>query len=325
MNSQFPYRMRRLRKSDVLRRLVRENRLHTDDLIAPLFIIEGVNTKNEIPSMPGVFQYSIDRAGEAIDALLMLGVDKIILFGIPPGKDELGTNTYSHDGIIQKALQSLKKEYPELLLITDVCFCEYTTHGHCGVIVEGEVHNDNTLELLAKQAVSHAESGADMVAPSGMMDNMVGRIRTALDETGFEDFPIMSYAVKYASAFYGPFRDAVDSTPQFGDRKSYQMDPANIREALSEAELDVTEGADILMVKPALAYLDVVREAKTAFNLPIACYNVSGEYSMLKAAANKGWINHDDVLMESLLAMKRAGADIIITYSAREAAQLMNQ
>ena len=317
--------MRRLRKSDVLRRLVRENRLHTDDLIAPLFIIEGVNTKNEIPSMPGVFQYSIDRAGEAIDALLKVGVDKIILFGIPTGKDELGTNTYSHDGIIQKALQSLKKEYPELLLITDVCFCEYTTHGHCGVIVEGEVHNDNTLELLAKQAVSHAESGADMVAPSGMVDNMVGRIRTALDETGFEDIPIMSYAVKYASAFYGPFRDAVDSIPNFGDRKSYQMDPANIREALSETELDVTEGADILMVKPALAYLDVVREAKIAFNLPIACYNVSGEYSMLKAAANKGWINHDDVLMESLLAMKRAGADIIITYSAREAAQLMSQ
>ncbi|MDP6571123.1 MAG: porphobilinogen synthase [Candidatus Marinimicrobia bacterium] len=317
--------MRRLRKSDVLRRLVRETRLHTDDLIAPLFVIEGKNSKNEIPSMPGVFQYSIDRVGEAIDALLVQGVDKIILFGIPAEKDELATNTYSHDGIIQKALQTLKKEYPQLLLITDVCFCEYTTHGHCGVIVDNEVHNDNTLELLAKQAVSHAESGADMVAPSGMMDNMVGRIRTALDESGYEDMPIMSYAVKYASAFYGPFRDAVDSTPQFGNRKGYQMDPANLREALSEAELDVTEGADILMVKPALAYLDVVKEAKATFNLPIACYNVSGEYSMLKAAAKMGWINHDDVLMESLLAMKRAGADMIITYSAGEAAALLKQ
>ncbi|MDP6853519.1 MAG: porphobilinogen synthase [Candidatus Marinimicrobia bacterium] len=317
--------MRRLRKSDVLRRLVRETRLHTDDLIAPLFVIEGKNSKNEIPSMPGVFQYSIDRVGEAIDALLVQGVDKIILFGIPAEKDELATNTYSHDGIIQKALQTLKKEYPQLLLITDVCFCEYTTHGHCGVIVDNEVHNDNTLELLAKQAVSHAESGADMVAPSGMMDNMVGRIRTALDESGYEDMPIMSYAVKYASAFYGPFRDAVDSTPQFGNRKGYQMDPANLREALSEAELDVTEGADILMVKPALAYLDVVKEAKATFNLPIACYNVSGEYSMLKAAAKMGWINHDDVLMESLLAMKRAGADMIITYSAVEAAALLKQ
>lgn len=325
MNRQIPYRMRRLRKSDVLRRLVRETRLHTDDLIAPLFVIEGKNSKNEIPSMPGVFQYSIDRVGEAIDALLVQGVDKIILFGIPAEKDELATNTYSHDGIIQKALQTLKKEYPQLLLITDVCFCEYTTHGHCGVIVDNEVHNDNTLELLAKQAVSHAESGADMVAPSGMMDNMVGRIRTALDESGYEDMPIMSYAVKYASAFYGPFRDAVDSTPQFGNRKGYQMDPANLREALSEAELDVTEGADILMVKPALAYLDVVKEAKATFNLPIACYNVSGEYSMLKAAAKMGWINHDDVLMESLLAMKRAGADMIITYSAVEAAALLKQ
>jgi porphobilinogen synthase len=325
MNRQIPYRMRRLRKSDVLRRLVRETRLHTDDLIAPLFVIEGKNSKNEIPSMPGVFQYSIDRVGEAIDALLVQGVDKIILFGIPAEKDELATNTYSHDGIIQKALQTLKKEYPQLLLITDVCFCEYTTHGHCGVIVDNEVHNDNTLELLAKQAVSHAESGADMVAPSGMMDNMVGRIRTALDESGYEDMPIMSYAVKYASAFYGPFRDAVDSTPQFGNRKGYQMDPANLREALSEAELDVTEGADILMVKPALAYLDVVKEAKATFNLPIACYNVSGEYSMLKAAAKMGWINHDDVLMESLLAMKRAGADMIITYSAGEAAALLKQ
>ncbi len=325
MNRQIPYRMRRLRKSDVFRRLVRETRLHTDDLIAPLFVIEGKNSKNEIPSMPGVFQYSIDRAGEAIDALLVQGVDKIILFGIPAEKDELATNTYSHDGIIQKALQTLKKEYPQLLLITDVCFCEYTTHGHCGVIVDNEVHNDNTLELLAKQAVSHAESGADMVAPSGMMDNMVGRIRTALDESGYEDMPIMSYAVKYASAFYGPFRDAVDSTPQFGNRKGYQMDPANLREALSEAELDVTEGADILMVKPALAYLDVVKEAKATFNLPIACYNVSGEYSMLKAASKMGWINHDDVLMESLLAMKRAGADMIITYSAVEAAALLKQ
>ncbi len=317
--------MRRLRKSETLRKLVRESRLHTDDLIAPLFIVEGKNKKNDIPSMPGIFQYSIDNAGEAIDALLEQNVDKLILFGIPAKKDELGTNTYSHDGIIQEALSSLKEKYPQIMLITDVCFCEYTTHGHCGVVVDNEVHNDNTLELLAKQAVSHAEAGADMLAPSGMMDKMVSRIRTALDETGFENLPIMSYAVKYASAFYGPFRDAVASTPQFGDRKSYQMDPANYREALREAELDMSEGADILMVKPALAYLDVVKEIKTTFNLPLAVYNVSGEYSMLKAAAANGWINHDEVLMESLLAMKRAGADIIITYSAKDAATLLNQ
>ena len=316
-------RPRRLRRTDVLRRLVRETRLHTDDFIAPIFIIAGQNKKHSISSMPGVYQWSIDRVQEEIDELLAVGIDKIILFGIPSAKDSTGSDSYSPNGIIQQSLQKLKQEYSDLFIITDVCFCEYTDHGHCGVIHDNDVNNDSTLSLLGKQALSHVEAGADMVAPSGMMDGMVGEIRLVLDTGGFEHIPIMSYAVKYASAFYGPFRDAVESTPQFGDRKSYQMDPANIREALKEVELDILEGADIIMVKPALAYLDVISHVKDISNVPVACYNVSGEYSMLKAAAEKGWIDHDSAMMEMLLSMKRSGADIIISYFAKEAATLM--
>lgn len=316
-------RPRRLRRTDVLRRLVRETHLHTDDFIAPVFISAGENKKNSIPSMPGVYQWSIDRVNEEIDELLTAGIDKIILFGIPAEKDSTGSDSYSSNGLIQQSLKKLKQEYPDLFIITDVCFCEYTDHGHCGVIENKDVHNDSTLSLLGQQALSHVEAGADMVAPSSMMDGMVGEIRFALDSGGFDHIPIMSYAVKYGSAFYGPFRDAAESAPQFGDRKSYQMDPANIREALKEVELDILEGADIIMVKPALAYLDVISHVKDISNLPVACYNVSGEYSMLKAAAEKGWIDHDSAMMEMLLSMKRAGADIIITYFAKEAATLM--
>ena len=316
-------RPRRLRRTDALRRLVRETCLHKDDFIAPVFISAGENKKHSISSMPGVYQWSIDRVQEEIDELLAVGIDKIILFGIPSAKDSTGSDSYSPNGIIQQSLQKLKQEYSDLFIITDVCFCEYTEHGHCGVIHDNDVNNDSTLSLLGKQALSHVEAGADMVAPSGMMDGMVGEIRLALDTGGFEHIPIMSYAVKYASAFYGPFRDAVESTPQFGDRKSYQMDPANIREALKEVELDILEGADIIMVKPALAYLDVISHVKDISNVPVACYNVSGEYSMLKAAAEKGWIDHDSAMMEMLLSMKRSGADIIISYFAKEAATLM--
>ena len=319
------YRPRRLRKSENFRRLIRETRLHLDDLIAPVFVIEGNNIKNAIPSMPGIYQWSVDRLSEEINQLLDTGITRIILFGIPGEKDELGSDSYSSTGIIQKAVGKLKTEYHDLLIITDVCFCEYTDHGHCGVIHEDDVHNDSTLSLLGKQAVSHVKAGSDMVAPSGMMDGMVGGIRKALDEAGFEKTPIMSYAVKYASAFYGPFRDAVDSNPKFGNRKSYQMDPGNIREAIKEVELDIIEGADIIMVKPALSYLDVVSEINQLSNIPLACYNVSGEYSMVKAAAEKGWLDYNGTMMEMLLSMKRAGADIIVTYFAREAAQLIRQ
>ena len=319
------YRPRRLRKSENLRHMVRETRLHRDDLISPVFITEGNNIKKEIPSMPGIYQWSIDMVNEEIDLLRDAGISRIILFGIPEKKDKYGSNSYIELGIIQKTIKLLKVEYPDLLIITDVCFCEYTNHGHCGVIHEGDVHNDSTLDLLGQQAVSHVKAGADMVAPSGMMDGMVEEIRTALDKVGFEDTPIMSCAVKYASAFYGPFREAVNSTPQFGNRKSYQMDHANIREAVKEAELDIIEGADIIMVKPALTYLDVVNAIKQMSNIPVACYNVSGEYSMVKAAAAKGWIDNNEVLMEMLLSMKRAGADIIVTYFAREAAEIMKE
>ena len=319
------YRPRRLRKSENLRQLVRENFLHLDDLIAPVFIIEGVNKKNAVPSMPGIYQWSIDRVSEEIDDLLNAGITRIILFGIPGKKDEFGSDSYLELGIIQKAVRKLKVAYPELLIITDICFCEYTDHGHCGVIDEGNVHNDSTLDLLGKQAVSHAQAGSHMVAPSAMMDGMVKEIRNALDGASFGDIPIMSYAVKYASAFYGPFRDAVDSTPQFGDRKNYQMDTANIREAIKEVELDIMEGADIVIVKPALSFLDVISEIKEISNIPVACYNVSGEYSMVKAAAEKGWLEHDEAMMEMLLSMKRAGADIIITYFSLEAAKLIKQ
>jgi len=322
-NRELINRPRRLRRSKNLRSLVRETILTKDDFIAPVFVIAGNNIKNEVASMPGVFQFSLDRLNEEIDELLSAGITRIILFGIPAEKDAVGSDSYSKDGIIQQALRYLKKKYPELYLITDVCMCEYTDHGHCGILKGDEVDNDTTLGYLQKQVISHAEAGVDMVAPSGMMDGMVEAIREALDGQGFSQIPIMSYAVKYSSAYYGPFREAADSSPQFGDRKDYQMDPANVREGMKEAMIDLEEGADILMVKPALSYLDVIARVKDNVDCPVACYNVSGEYSMIKAAAEKGWIDGDQVMMESLLSMKRAGADIIITYFAKDAARLL--
>jgi porphobilinogen synthase len=318
-------RTRRLRKTENIRRLVRENRLHVDDLIYPLFIEEGQGIETEIESMPGVKRFSLDRISKELDELTALDIPAVLLFGIPTAKDEIGSDTWNEQGIIQKAIRFIKKHYPKLYVITDVCFCEYTSHGHCGIIHNNDVDNDATLINIAKQVISHANAGADMVAPSGMMDGMIAAIREALDETGFYDLPIMSYAVKYASAYYGPFRDAADSTPTFGDRRTYQMDSSNRDEALREATFDDQEGADILMVKPALAYLDIIRDLKNNFDRPLACYNVSGEYAMIKAAGEKGWIDEDRVMMESLLSMKRAGADIIITYFAKDAARLLQK
>jgi porphobilinogen synthase len=316
-------RTRRLRKTDNIRRLVRETRLHTDNFIYPLFIEEGEHIKKEIASMPGVFRYSLDVIATELQEIVELQIPAVILFGIPEKKDGTGSESWNDKGVIQQAIRFIKRKHPELYVITDVCFCEYTDHGHCGIIHDNDVLNDPTLENIAKQVVSHARAGADMVAPSGMMDGMVKTIREALDKSGFVNLPIMSYAVKYASSFYGPFRDAADSAPAFGDRKTYQMDPANRMEGMREARFDEAEGADILMVKPALAYLDIIRELKNSTNKPVACYNVSGEYAMIKAAAAKGWIDGERVMMESLLAMKRAGADIIITYFAKEAARLI--
>lgn len=316
-------RTRRLRKTENIRRLVRENRLTVDDLIYPLFIEEGTNTETEIVSMPGIKRWSLDRISKELDEVVALDIPAVLLFGIPSKKDEIGSETWNDNGIMQNAIRFIKKNYPSLYVITDVCFCEYTSHGHCGVIHDNDVDNDATLPNIAKQVISHAKAGADMVAPSGMMDGMIATIREALDNTGFYDLPIMSYAVKYASAYYGPFRDAADSAPTFGDRRTYQMDSANRDEALREATYDNQEGADILMVKPALAYLDIIRDVKNNFDRPVACYNVSGEYAMIKAAAEKGWIDGDRVMMESLLSMKRAGADIIITYFAKDVAKLL--
>jgi len=320
----FPeYRGRRLRRNANLRRMVRETFLRTDDLIYPMFSAFGTNIKKEIPSMPGIYQQSIEHIVAEAKEVHALGIPAVILFGIPEAKDALGQDAYSETGIIQETIRAIKGAVPELTVITDVCMCEYTDHGHCGVIKEGDVDNDATLQLLAAEALSHARAGADIVAPSDMMDGRVAAIREILDANGFEHIPVMSYAVKYASAYYGPFRDAADSTPQFGDRRSYQMDPANRIEAFREAALDVQECADFLMVKPALAYLDILRDIKERFDLPLVAYNVSGEYSMIKAAAAKGWIDHDRVMMETLLGMKRAGADLIITYHAKEAAKLI--
>ncbi len=316
-------RTRRLRKTENIRRLVRENRLTIDDLIYPLFIEEGTNIETEIVSMPGIKRFSLDRISKELDEVVALDIPAVLLFGIPSKKDEIGSETWNDNGIMQNAIRFIKKNYPNLYVITDVCFCEYTSHGHCGVIHNNDVDNDATLPNIAKQVISHAKAGADMVAPSGMMDGMIATIREALDNTGFYDLPIMSYAVKYASAYYGPFRDAADSAPTFGDRRTYQMDSANRDEALREATFDDMEGADILMVKPALAYLDIIRDVKNNFDRPVACYNVSGEYAMIKAAAEKGWIDGDRVMMESLLSMKRAGADIIITYFAKDVAKLL--
>ncbi len=324
-NVDLVHRPRRLRQNESIRRLVRETTLSQDDFIAPVFVIAGSNIKHDIPSMPGVYQYSIDRVQEEIDRLLAVGVSRIILFGIPKEKDSVGSDSFSDNGIIQQALRSIKKANPDIYAITDICMCEYTDHGHCGIIVDNDVDNDKTLSYLQKQAVSHAKAGVDMVAPSGMMDGMVEAIRYSLDEAGYKTIPIMSYAVKYGSAFFGPFREAAESTPQFGDRKTYQMDPGNVREGIKEAMMDAEEGADIIMVKPALAYLDVIRAVKENTLLPVACYNVSGEYSMIKAAAEKGWIDGEKVMMESLLSMKRAGADIILTYFAQEAAALLQK
>lgn len=318
-------RTRRLRRNENIRRLVRENKLQVNDLVYPMFIEEGQGIETDIPSMPGMKRFSLDTVSKELDEITQLDIPAVLLFGIPKSKDEIGSETWNDKGVIQEAIRYIKKNYPQLYVITDVCFCEYTSHGHCGIIHDHDVDNDATLVNIAKQVISHAKAGADMVAPSGMMDGMISCIREALDATGFPNLPIMSYAVKYASAFYGPFRDAADSTPSFGDRRTYQMDPSNRDEALREANFDDQEGADILMVKPALSYLDIIRDIKNNFDRPVACYNVSGEYAMIKAAAEKGWIDEEKVMMESLLSMKRAGADIIITYFAKQVAQLLQK
>jgi porphobilinogen synthase len=320
----FPsYRPRRLRRNANIRRMVRETHLHVEDFIYPMFSAFGENIKKEIPSMPGIYQQSIENIVAEAKEVHELGIPAVILFGIPEEKDPVGSDAYSETGIIQNTIRAIKKAVPELTVITDVCMCEYTDHGHCGIIKDKDVDNDSTLELLAKEALSHAQAGADIVAPSDMMDGRIAALRDILDDNGFEHIPVMSYAVKYASAYYGPFRDAAESTPAFGDRRTYQMDPANRVEALREANQDVAEAADFLMVKPALAYLDILRELKDNFDLPLVAYNVSGEYSMVKAAAEKDWIDGDRVMLETLLGMKRAGADLIITYHAKEAAKLL--
>ncbi|MBI5286048.1 MAG: porphobilinogen synthase [Deltaproteobacteria bacterium] len=314
----FPkYRLRRLRKSDVLRRMVRETSLSIDDLILPLFVIFGKGVKSPIGSMPGHYQLSVDHLIKEVEEVKGLGIPAVILFGIPEHKDEIGSGAYNPNGIIPQAIKAIKDKTPEVVVITDVCLCEYTSHGHCGVIKNKGVDNDATIELLAKEALSHAQAGADMVAPSDMMDGRVKAIRAALDENNFSHIPIMSYAAKYASAFYGPFREAVESTPQFGDRKGYQMDPANSDEALREVRLDIDEGADIVMVKPGLPYLDIIRRVKDEFGYPVAAYNVRGEFSMVKAASQLGWMDGEKVMMECLLSIKRAGADLILTYFAK--------
>ncbi|WP_121605440.1 porphobilinogen synthase [Virgibacillus sp. Bac332] len=318
-------RHRRLRSSDSMRALVRETHLHTNELIYPLFVIEGENIKNEVPSMPGVYQVSLDLLLGEVKEIDQLGIKALMLFGVPKDKDEQGTGAFTDQGIVQEATRLIKKALPSMLVLADTCLCEYTSHGHCGVIHNHDVDNDASLELLAKTAVSQAEAGADIIAPSNMMDGFVTFIRSALDEAGYKNIPIMSYAVKYSSAFYGPFRDAADSTPQFGDRKTYQMDPANRLEAMREAQSDVEEGADFLIVKPALSYLDIVRDVKNNFDVPVVAYNVSGEYSMVKAAAMNGWINEEELVMEKLLSMKRAGADLIITYFAKDVAKWLNK
>jgi porphobilinogen synthase len=303
--------------------MVRETRLDRRDFIYPLFVRHGEGVKSEIESMPGNYHFSVDRLVEEAGEALEDGIGSLILFGLPAKKDEVGSEAWDDEGAVQNAVRALKERYPDLVVITDVCLCEYTSHGHCGVVAEGRVRNDATLELLARAAVSHARAGADVVAPSDMMDGRVGAIREALEEAGFSEVAILSYAAKYASAFYGPFREAADSAPQFGDRRSYQMDPANSDEAMFEIGLDLEEGADIVMVKPALAYLDVIRRAKETYGVPLAAYNVSGEYSMLIAASEKGWIDREKTILEVLTSIKRAGADLILTYHAREAARLL--
>lgn len=318
-------RPRRLRTSDTLRRMVRETRVSPDSLIYPLFLVEGENIKEPIPSLEGQWRYSPDRVCEGIEECLNAGVSRVLLFGIPAHKDACGSSAWDPNGVVQQGIRAIKEKFPQCYVITDVCMCEYTDHGHCGILHDHEVDNDKTLEVLAKTALSHVQAGADMVAPSDMMDGRIGAIREALDDNGFTNVPIMSYSAKYASAFYGPFRDAAGSAPAFGDRRGYQMDPHNRREALKECALDVEEGADILMVKPALSYLDVIRECSDAFDLPMAAYSVSGEYAMIKAAGKAGLIDEHRVMCESALSIFRAGADILITYFAKELAQAMKQ
>jgi len=322
----LPYRRpRRLRRNEAIRKMVCETTLSVNDFVYPLFVTEGKEIRNPIASMPGNYQLSIDQLIIEVTEVYKLGIPAIILFGIPAHKDEMGSDALSDKGIIQRSVRAIKDAVPEIYIITDVCFCEYTDHGHCGPIRDGEVDNDATLDLLAKQVLTHANAGADMVAPSGMMDGMVASIRNALDENNFKHLPIMSYAVKYASAFYGPFRDAAESAPQFGDRRGYQMDPPNVREALIEVDLDVEEGADIIMVKPALPYLDIIHQVYDRINLPVAAYNVSGEFSMVKAAAQLGWIDERRVAMEMLTSIKRAGASLILTYFAKDAARWLGE
>ncbi|EAC7349494.1 porphobilinogen synthase [Listeria monocytogenes] len=324
MKNQFD-RHRRLRKTKTMRDLVRETVLHTDDLIYPIFVKDGKETKTEVVSMPGVFQYPLHELEEEMRVVESLGIKAVILFGIPAEKDAVGTQAYHDHGIIQEATRLIKKSFPEILVVADTCLCEFTDHGHCGVIENGEILNDESLELLKQTAVSQAAAGADIIAPSNMMDGFVQVIREGLDEAGFYDIPIMSYAVKYASAFYGPFRDAAGSAPQFGDRKSYQMDPANREEALREAKSDEQEGADFLIVKPSLSYLDIMRDVKNNTNLPVVAYNVSGEYAMVKAAAQNGWIDEEKIVIEMLTSMKRAGATLIITYFAKDVSKYLNK
>ncbi|MGG3450831.1 MULTISPECIES: porphobilinogen synthase [Bacillaceae] len=324
MTNEFA-RHRRLRQSANMRALVRETVLSVNDFIYPLFIAEGEGVRNEVSSMPGVFQLSIDNLKEEFDEIVSLGIKAVILFGLPVEKDDVGTGAYHNHGIVQEATRYIKEQYPDLLVIADTCLCEYTDHGHCGVVEDGNVLNDPSLELLAKTAVSQAEAGADIIAPSNMMDGFVTAIRQGLDAAGYTEIPIMSYAVKYSSAFYGPFREAADSTPQFGDRKTYQMDPANRREAMREAEADMEQGADFLIVKPALSYLDIIRDVRNEFDAPVVAYNVSGEYSMVKAAALNGWVDEKAIVLEKLTSMKRAGADLIMTYHAKDAARWLSE
>ena len=318
-------RHRRLRSSENMRALVRENHLRPEDFIYPIFVVEGENIRSEVSSMPDVYHVSLDYLNKEIEELVELGVLSVMVFGVPAHKDEVGSQAYDKHGIVQKAISQIKENFPEMVVIADTCLCQYTDHGHCGVIEGGKILNDPTLDLLARTAVSQAKAGADIIAPSNMMDGFVAAIRHGLDEEGFEDVPIMSYAVKYSSAFYGPFRDAAHSTPQFGDRKTYQMDPANRTEAIREAQSDVDEDADFLIVKPALSYLDIVRDVRDRFNVPVVAYNVSGEYSMVKAAAANGWVNERDIVLEKLISMKRAGADLIVTYHAKDASRWLRE
>jgi porphobilinogen synthase len=318
-------RHRRLRKSAGIRAMVRETHVTVNDLIHPIFVVEGDNKMHEIPSMPGVFHFSLDQFRREVNEVSELGIPSIILFGVPDHKDECSSQAYAEDGIVQKAIRAAKEENPDLVITTDVCLCQYNPAGHCGIVENGEIVNDPSLELIAKTALSHAQAGADIVAPSDMMDGRIAAIRQILDENKFTNVPIMSYAVKYASSFYGPFRDAAHSTPAFGDRKTYQMDPANAREAMREAESDVMEGADMLMVKPALAYMDIIRQVRDRFELPVVAYNVSAEYSMVKAAAQNGWIDERAVVMETMTGFKRAGADLILTYFAKDVARYLKE